>query len=168
MMNSPLAILPSSPPDPTERAARAVARGICRLFARNGIWCLAEMPLRSGRRADLMGIDAKGRIVIVEIKVARGDLLGDSKWSDYLDHCDRFFWGLSPDLDRACLETEAFMPQDCGIIVADGYDAEIVRPAPDRPLAAARRKTEIELLARTSLRRLVTGIDPHTVQWGNE
>ena len=54
--------------------ALAVARGICRLFARNDIWCLAEMPLRNGRRADLMGVDAKGRIVIVEIKVARADL----------------------------------------------------------------------------------------------
>ena len=52
-----------------ERAALAVARGICRLFARNDIWCLAEMPLRNGRRADLMGVDAKGRVVIVEIKV---------------------------------------------------------------------------------------------------
>jgi hypothetical protein len=73
--------------------ALAVARGITRLFARNDIWCLPEMPLRNGRRADLMGIDAKGQVIIVEIKVARADLLGDAKWTDYLDHCDRFFWG---------------------------------------------------------------------------
>lgn len=168
-MARPLAIPdPVNDDTPIERASRAVARGICRLFARNGIWCLPEMPLRSGRRADLMGIDAKGRIVIVEIKVARGDLLGDAKWPDYLDHCDRFYWGLSPDLDRACLETEAFLPQACGVIVADGYDAEIVRPAPALPLAAARRKAETERLARVSLRRLVTGADPHTLSWGEE
>lgn len=172
-MSRPLAILrppepPRDSPDPGERAAWAVARGICRLFARNDIWCIGEMPLRSGRRADLMGIDARGRIVIVEIKVARGDLLGDAKWPDYLDHCDRFYWGLSPELDRACLETEAFMPHACGVIVADGYDAEIVRPAPELPLAPARRKAETERLARASLRRLVTGADPHTVQWGLE
>lgn len=167
-MSASLAILPAASLDPQERRARGVARGICRLFARNGIWCLAEMPLRSGRRADLMGIDAKGRIVIVEIKTARGDLLGDAKWPDYLDHCDRFYWGLSPELDHACLETEAFLPHACGVIVADGYDAEIVRPAPERPLAAARRKAETERLARASLRRLVTGADPHTMQWGDE
>lgn len=76
--------------------APAVARGICRLFARNDIWCLSEMPLRNGRRADLMGIDARGQVVIVEIKVSRADLLGDAKWPDYLDFCDRFFWGLPP------------------------------------------------------------------------
>ena len=62
-----------------EQTARAVARGISRLFARNDIWCLPEMPLRSGRRADLMGIDAKGHVIIVEIKVSRADLLGDGK-----------------------------------------------------------------------------------------
>ena len=71
-------------PDDARRAL-GVARGICRLLARNDIWALAEMPLRNGRRADLMGIDPKGRIVIVEIKTARSDLLGDGKWPDYLD-----------------------------------------------------------------------------------
>ena len=68
--------------DPETRAALAVARGISRLFARTDIWCLPEMPLRSNRRADLMGIDPKGQIVIVEIKVSRADLMGDSKWTD--------------------------------------------------------------------------------------
>jgi hypothetical protein len=153
---------------PLEREALAVARGISRLFARNGVWCLAEMPLRSGRRADLMGIDAKGRIVIVEIKVSRADLLGDAKWPDYLEYCDRFYWGLTPHLDRTCLESAAFRPDLCGVIVADGYDAEIVRPAPSLPLAAARRKTETERLARAALRRLVVSGDPLCAGWGEE
>ncbi len=156
----------SDPSTPDERAAQAVARGICRLFARNDVWCLAEMPLRSGRRADLMGIDARGRIVIVEIKVSRADLLGDAKWPDYLEYCDRFYWGLAPELDRACLETEAFLPLSCGVIVADGYDGEILRPAPQLPLAAARRKVETERLARTALRRQLVALDPYLSRWG--
>ena len=141
-------------------AAAAVARGICRLFARNDVWFLPEMPLRNGRRADLMGIDAKGQIVIVEIKVARGDLLGDAKWTDYLDYCDRFYWGLAPHLDRACIESPGFLPDRCGVIVADGYDAEILRPAATVPLAAARRKAETERLARAALRRQLALTDP--------
>lgn len=149
-----------------ERRAQAVVRGISRLFARNDIWCLPEMPLRCGRRADLMGIDAQGAIVIVEIKVSRADLLGDAKWPDYLAYCDRFFWGLPPELDRAPLDGAGFLPESCGVIVADGYDAEIIRPAPRLQLAAARRRTEMERLARASLRRLVTGADPQTARWG--
>ncbi|GMM61461.1 MAG: MmcB family DNA repair protein [Novosphingobium aromaticivorans] len=173
MDDSPLSPLSPAGPDsgPGEdtvfaREALAVARGIGRLFARNGIWCLPEMPLRNGRRADLMGVDAKGRVVIVEIKVSRADLLGDAKWTDYLDHCDRFYWGLAPHLDRAVLEDAAFRPEACGIIVADGYDAEILRPAPSLPLAAARRKVEVERLARAALRRLVVNGDPACSAWG--
>lgn len=148
--------------------AASVRRGIGRLFARNQVWCIAEMPLRGGRRADLMGIDAKGHVVIVEIKVSRADLLGDSKWTDYLEFCDRFYWGLSPELDRACLEQDGFLPDRCGVIVADGYDAEIVRPAPLLQMAAARRKVEVERLARAALRRMATALDPHTLPWGAE
>ena len=155
------------PVDPELKAAQAVARGICRLFARNDIWCLSEMPLRSNRRADLMGIDAKGHLVIVEIKVSRADLLGDGKWTDYLDHCDRFYWGLAPHLDRACMDEAHFLPERCGLIVADGYDAEILRPAATVPLAAARRKAETERLARAALRRQLGLIDPNLSAWGN-
>lgn len=155
------------PVDPELKAAQAVARGICRLFAQNDIWCLSEMPLRSNRRADLMGIDAKGHLVIVEIKVSRADLLGDGKWTDYLDHCDRFYWGLAPHLDRACLEEPGFLPQRCGLIVADGYDAEILRPAATVPLAAARRKAETERLARAALRRQLAMIDPNLSAWSD-
>ena len=153
-------------PDDDLKAAQAVARGICRLFARNDIWCIPEMPLRSNRRADLMGIDAKGHLVIVEIKVSKADLLGDAKWGDYLEHCDRFYWGLAAHLDRACMETEAFLPERCGLIVADGYDAEILRPAATIPLNAARRKAEIERLARASLRRHMGSLDPALSPWG--
>ena len=147
--------------------AAQVTRGVMRLFARNDIWCLTEMPLRGGRRADIMGVDAKGRIVIVEIKVARADLLGDTKWTDYLEFCDRFYWGLAPHLDRACMQSQSFRPEVCGLIVADGYDAEILRPAASLRLAATRRKVEVERLARASMRRQVVGADPMLSAWGS-
>lgn len=146
--------------------SRTVARGIGRLFARNDIWVLPEMPLRNGRRADLMGVDGKGHVIIVEIKTARADLLGDGKWPDYLEFCDRFFWGLPPELDRACLDGPDFRPDCCGVIVADEYDAEIVRPAPSHPLAPARRRVEVERLARAALRRQGIAADPSLAEWG--
>jgi hypothetical protein len=166
MSESPAATLRTAPlAGSAGYRSQAVARGICRLFARNDIWVIPEMPLRNGRRADLMGIDPKGRVVIVEIKCARGDLMGDGKWPDYLDFCDRFFWGLPPELDRACLEGEDFRPDLCGVIVADEYDAEIIRPAPSQPLASARRKVEVERLARAALRRHAVLFDPHCEPW---
>lgn len=149
-------IAPVGPP----QGAAAVARGIARLFRRNQIWVAPEIALPNGRRADLMGIDARGAIVIVEIKVSRADLLGDAKWPEYLEHCDRFYWGLPPMLDAALVQAPAFLPETTGLIVADAYDAEIIRPAATRPLAPARRKSETARLACMALRRLNLMHDP--------
>src|SRR4029453_12430413 len=72
--------------------AAEVARGVTRLFCRQDLFAICEVPLPNGRRADMMAIDGKGQLVIVEIKVSKADLLGDGKWTDYLDYCDRFYW----------------------------------------------------------------------------
>jgi hypothetical protein len=139
--------------------AADVARGVTRLFCRQDLFAICEMPLPNGRRADLMAIDAKGELTIVEIKVAKADLVGDAKWTDYLDYCDRFFWAVPPHLAHL-LEEQRFLPEDAGLIVADRYDAAVVRHAAHRPLAPARRKAELLRFARRAARRLAAQIDP--------
>jgi hypothetical protein len=139
--------------------AAEVARGVTRLFCRQDLFAICEMPLPNGRRADLMAIDARGGLTIVEIKVARADLLGDGKWLDYLDYCDRFYWAVPPTLARL-LDEERYLPGEAGLIVADRYDAAIVRDAAHRPLAAARRKAEVLRFARRAARRLSAQIAP--------
>ncbi|WP_373489710.1 MmcB family DNA repair protein [Parasphingorhabdus sp.] len=133
--------------------AQAVARGVARMFARHDIMVLPEVCLRNRRRADLMGIDARGQIVIVEIKVARSDLLGDAKWTEYLEYCDRFYWALPIGFDATPVHGPDFLPDRTGLIIADAYDAEMVRPAATNALAPARRKTETMRLARRAMQR---------------
>jgi hypothetical protein len=139
--------------------AGEVARGVTRLFCRQDLFAICEVPLLNGRRADMMAIDSKGGLTIVEIKVAKSDLLGDSKWTDYLEYCDRFFWAVPPHLAPIC-DGERFMPTEAGLIVADRYDAALIREAVNRPLAAARRKAELLRFARRAARRLSAQIDP--------
>ncbi|MGE4430726.1 MAG: MmcB family DNA repair protein [Sphingobium sp.] len=151
--------LSEAPAGPLQGAA-AITRGVGRLFQRHDIFTVAEMPLRNNRRADLMGLSKNGDIVIVEIKCARGDLLGDAKWTDYLDYCDRFYWAVCPEILCDELHQERFLPERTGLIVADAYDAEILRPAALTPLAASRRKVETLRLARQAMRRLTRISDP--------
>lgn len=139
--------------------AADVARGVTRLFCRHDLFAICEVPLPNGRRADLMAIDGKGCFTIVEIKVAKSDLVGDGKWTDYLEYCDRFFWAVPPHLAQI-LEEERFLPGAAGLIVADRYDAAVVRDAAVRPLASARRKAELLRFARRAARRLATQLDP--------
>ena len=139
--------------------AADVARGVTRLFCRQDLFAICEVPLPNGRRADMMAIDAKGALTIVEIKVAKADLVGDCKWTDYLEYCDRFFWAVPQELS-ALLTRECFMPDRAGLIVADRYDAAIIREALHAPLAPARRKAELLRFARRAARRLSAQIDP--------
>ncbi len=137
--------------------AEDVARGVTRLFLRHDWMAVPEVPLGNARRADLMALCAKGSITIVEIKVSRADLLGDAKWPEYLDYCDRYFWAVPQGFDLSLFDREALMPARTGLIVADRYDAAIIRHPEERPLAAARRKAETLRLARRAARRLILG-----------
>ncbi|MEE9434880.1 MAG: MmcB family DNA repair protein [Sphingorhabdus sp.] len=146
--------------DDSKICAAEVARGVSRLFLRNDVVVQSEVTLRNHRRADLMGLNAKGEIIIVEIKCSRADLLGDQKWPEYLDYCDRYYWAVPAGFDIKPLSGEAFLPGQTGLIVADAYDGEIARPAAYSALAPARRKKESERLARLAMRRLMQLSDP--------
>jgi hypothetical protein len=139
--------------------AAEVARGVTRLFCRHELFAMCEVPLPNGRRADLMAIGPRGELTIVEIKVSKADLLGDQKWTDYLDYCDRFFWAV-PQLLARLLEEDRFLPGEAGLLVADRYDAAVIREPSTRPLAPARRKAETLRFARRAARRLSAQIDP--------
>jgi len=159
-----MAAPPDSPPSlaPNEALiAQDVARGVARLFLRHEMTPLCEVPLGNGRRADIMAIDARGIITIVEIKVSRADLLGDAKWLDYLDYCDRFCWAVPCGFDLSPFEQDAFRPDLAGLLCADRYDAAILREPAARPLAAARRKAETLRFARRAARRHWADCDPY-------
>lgn len=134
--------------------ALLVSRGARRLLRSMGFSSLPETPLPSGRRADLMALGADGEIVIIEIKSSLADFRVDQKWPDYRAHCDRLFFAIPPSLDPA------IMPQDAGLIVADGFGGEIIRQAPGHRLAPATRRQLTLRFSRLAADRLHALGDP--------
>ena len=134
--------------------ALAVARGTTRLLHSLGFSVVPELPLASGRRADLVALGADSEIWIVEIKSSIADFRTDRKWLDYRAHCDRLFFATT--LEVPC---EIF-PPDTGLIVADAFGAAIVCEAPEHRLHAATRKSVMLAFARTAALRLSALADP--------
>jgi len=134
--------------------ARLIQRGVGRLMVSLGFSVLYEMPLASGRRADLVALSASGDVWIVEIKSSIEDFRVDRKWPDYRLHCDRLFFA-----SHAGVPAEIF-PPDAGLIVADGYGAAVLREAPDHRLAPATRKALTLRFAHLAARRIQALIDP--------
>ena len=119
-----------------------VTRGAARLFEALGYAGLLEVPLPNGRRADLMGLGPRGEIVIAEVKSSLEDYRCDRKWGDYGPFCDAFYFAVPPEFPQAVL------PEEPGLICADGFGGAVIRPAPVAPLAPARRKALTLAFAR--------------------
>ena len=131
-----------------------LARGVCRQLTRLGFVCLEEFSPARGKRVDVIAMDAKGTIWIVECKSCRADFQSDQKWQGYLDWCDRYFWAVDAEFPTGLL------PEDTGLILADGYGAEILREGPENRLSGARRKALILSFARAAAARLQSLRDP--------
>jgi hypothetical protein len=143
------------PPDRRQsETALAIARGTARLLHSLGFSCISELPLPSGRRADLVALNERGEIWIVEIKSSLEDFRADQKWQDYRLHCDRLFFAFTQDLP-----CEIF-PQDTGLIIADAYGAHLHCDAPEHRLPAATRKSMTVRFAMAAAGRINRLIDP--------
>ncbi len=136
------------------KPGQLLARGVCRHLASLDFVTVEELVPTSGLRVDVMALGPKGEIWIVECKSSRADYQSDAKWQGYLEWCDRYFWAVD----------EAFptdlLPMDTGLLIADSYDAEILRMAPEDKLAPARRKAMTQKFARHAAQRWHSARDP--------
>jgi len=139
--------------------ATAVQRGVGRLLRTRGFAMVTELPLATGRRADVVGLGGGGEIWIVEIKSCIDDFRADHKWPEYRAFCDRLYFAVGPAFPRDTL------PEDAGLIVADRYGGEVVRGAPEHRLAGARRKALTLKLVHTAAIRLQEVTDPESLRW---
>lgn len=146
-MNTLPEILPAQP-------GQRLARGVARALRSMDFVTVEELVPSPGLRVDLMALGPKGEIWVVECKSSRADFQADQKWQGYLEWCDRFFWAVDVDFPTDIL------PAEHGLILADAFDAEILRMGPETALAAARRKVMVQKFARHAALRLQSLRDP--------
>jgi hypothetical protein len=146
-----LSVSPNNPLIDGRQSDRAmmVRRGVQVLLADLRFAVLPELTLSNGRRADLIALSDKGEIWIVEIKSSIEDFRVDRKWPDYRRYCDRLFFATHPGVP-----IEIF-PEDCGLLLSDGYAGHMHREAPEHRLAPATRKSVTLEFSRTAAQRLM-------------
>lgn len=125
-----------------------VTRGAAKLMMDMGYAPLMEVCLPNGRRADVMALGRKGEIIICEVKSGIEDYRVDRKWGEYLPFCDVFYFAVGLEFPQAVL------PEEPGVIVADGFGGAVVRASASVPLAPARRKALTIAFARLAAMRM--------------
>lgn len=145
-------------PEPTHpqtlMPGQLLPRGVSRHLRSHDFVSVEELVPISGLRVDVMALGPKGEVWIIECKSGRADFQSDNKWDGYLEWCDRFFWAVDTEFPTELL------PEDTGLIIADGYDAEIIRMGPEAKLAPARRKVMVQKFARHAAIRAQAARDP--------
>ena len=136
------------------KPGQLLARGVCRHLLGHDFVSVEELVPARGLRVDVMALGPKGEIWIIECKTSRADFQADSKWQGYLEWCDRYFWAVDEHFPTELL------PEDCGLISAAAYDAEIIRMGPEARLAGARRKVMVAKFARHAALRWQAARDP--------
>jgi len=139
-----------------------ITTGAERLLIELGYAPLREVPLTNGRRVDLIGLNRKGKLVVVEVKSGLADFRSDGKWQQYLDYCHQFYFAVDTDFPRTLLDEPTSLPDITGIIVADKYGGDIIRAATTRKVNAARAKTLVHKMARTGAMRLAQSLSSET------
>ena len=134
--------------------AEDITRGVCRYLRTMGFSPLTEFKLPSNRRVDVMGRNNKGFYSVVEVKSSVADFRADNKWRDYLPFADQMYFAVANGFPIEIL------PGECGIMIADSYNAAIVREADIIKVNAARRKTQHVRFAKTAANRLHRMNDP--------
>lgn len=138
---------------PAERTL-AVCRAAMRFCALRGWVPVQEMPLPNGRRADIFALLPDGSFATIEVKSCARDFLTDSKWPDYWEFSDRLYFAVDLDFPRDLL------PEEAGLLVSEGFEAVLLREAPEHPLAPARRKALLQRYARVAAGRLAVLCNP--------
>ena len=133
---------------------RLLARGVCRHLRDHDFTCLEEFSPERGKRLDVMALGPKGEFWIVECKSSRADFASDAKWQGYLEWSDRYFWAVD-----TAFPTE-LLPPETGLILADGFGAEVVRMPAASKLPGARRKALTLRFARAAAMRVQWFRDP--------
>ncbi|WP_417605542.1 MmcB family DNA repair protein [Primorskyibacter flagellatus] len=137
-----------------------LARGVARHLLALGFVSVEEFVPDRGLRVDVAALGPRGELWVIECKSSRADFMCDAKWQGYLQWCDRFFWAVDQDFPTDLL------PEETGLIIADAYDAEILRMAPEDRLAGARRTVLTRKIAQHAARRLQGLRDPDAAIWG--
>jgi len=138
---------------PPERSA-LIRRASARLCLRLGWAPLHEVPLPNGRRADILALRPDGDFVCIEVKSGLRDFQTDLKWPEYRDFSDALYFAVDTDFPQDVL------PDDTGLIVAAGLEADVLRDAPAHRLAGARRRALMQRFALLAAGRLAFVEDP--------
>ena len=99
-----------------DKLTRKILQNTMRFLSAKGYRVLSEFALPNKKRVDIIGINLKKEIVIVEVKSNKNGIKLDKKWKNYLNYCNYFYFACSEKLNLNFSENIGIIRNNCNKI----------------------------------------------------
>ena len=99
-----------------DKLSRKILQNTMRFLSAKGYRVLSEFALPNKKRVDIIGINLKKEIVIVEVKSNKNGIKLDKKWKNYLNYCNYFYFACSEKLNLNFSENIGIIRNNCNKI----------------------------------------------------
>ena len=136
-----------------DKLSRKIMLNTMRFLSTKGYKVLTEFALPNKKRVDIIGINLKKEIVIVEVKSNKNGVKLDKKWKNYLNYCNYFYF--------ACSEKINFnLSKDIGIIQNNSNKTQITKEPKYKKLPENKKNKLIFKIALSAASKFHRLIDP--------
>ena len=138
-----------------ETKSRLILRNTMRFLANKGYQIISEFALPNKKRVDLIAINLKREILIVEVKSNIKNLKIDKKWKKYLKYCNFFYFAFNN-----CQKITS-IKKTIGIIKANNLKTEIIQKPKYNKIGINRKNVIILKFGLSAASKFHRLVDPN-------
>ena len=137
-----------------DKLSRKILQKTMQFLSLKGYKVLSEFALPNKKRVDIIGINLKKKIIIVEVKSNKKNLKYDKKWRNYLNYCNYFYFACNDKLK------DFDFSENIGVIQNNSNNIRIIRKSKYKKLSENKKKELIFKIALSATSKFHRLIDP--------
>ena len=138
-----------------DKKSRLILKNTMRFLSNNGYQVISEFALPNKKRVDLIALNTKREILIVEVKSNIKDLKNDKKWRKYLKYCNLFYFAFNN------YQKIANVKENIGIIKTNNQTTKIIQKSKFNKISAYKKNTIILKFALSAASKFHRLVDPN-------
>ena len=137
-----------------DKLSREILQKTMQFLSLKGYKVLSEFALPNKKRVDIIAINLKRKIIIVEVKSNKKSLKYDKKWKNYVNYCNYFYFACNDKLK------DFNFSENIGVIQNNSNNIKIIRKSKYKKLSENKKKQLIFKIALSATSKFHRLIDP--------
>ena len=137
-----------------DNKTRKILQKTMQFLVSKGYKIITEFALPNKKRVDIIGINSKKKIIIVEVKSNKNNFKNDIKWKKYLKYCNYFYFSCNEEMKNVNFSKKI------GIILYNSKEIKIFKNAKYKKLSKITKNKIIYNFALSAASKFHRLIDP--------